>query len=61
MNKLKNLRKARNLSLRDMSKLTGVSFSYLWKLESGNASNPREGIKILISRGLKVPVRDLFS
>lgn len=28
----------RNLSLRDLSKLTGISFAYLWQLQNGKAS-----------------------
>lgn len=59
-NKIKELRIKKNLSLRDLSKLTHISFSYIWKLENGIAKNPREGTKILISKGLKIPMRELF-
>lgn len=58
--KIKEIRTNKSLSLRDLSKLTSVSFSYIWKLENGIAKNPSEGIKILISKGLKIPIRELF-
>ncbi len=57
---MRKIRKEKMLSFRDLSKLTGVSFSYLCKLENGKAKNPREGIKILIAKGLKVKICDLF-
>lgn len=59
-NKIKEIRTNKNLSLRDLSKLTQVSFSYIWKLEEGKAKNPRMGTKILIAKGLKMPVQELF-
>lgn len=59
-NKIKEIRYNRNLSLRDLSKLTHVSFSYISKLENGIAKNPRIGTKILISKGLKMPLKELF-
>lgn len=61
MNNLKKIRNDKNLSLRDLSKLTGISFAYLWQLENDKAKNPRMGTKILISRGLKIPVNELFN
>ena len=39
--KVKLLRQARNLSLNDLSKLSGISKAALSKLESGD-SNPRK-------------------
>lgn len=60
MNKIKDIRKQKKLSLRDLEKLTNVSFSYLWQLENDIAKNPREGVKIMIAKGLKVPVQELF-
>ncbi|AGK95175.1 putative transcriptional regulator [Clostridium pasteurianum BC1] len=60
MNKLKEMRTKKKLSFRELSKLTGVSPSYLCDLESGKSNNPRIGTKILISKGLKTPVDELF-
>lgn len=60
INRLKEMRIKKNLSLRDTSKLTNVSFAYLWQLETGKSIHPREGTKILISKGLKIPINELF-
>jgi len=51
--RLRRLRKARNQSLDDLASLSGISRTYLWKLEKGRALNP--GIHML--RALAPPLK----
>ncbi|CDH35009.1 XRE family transcriptional regulator [Xenorhabdus bovienii] len=58
-NKVKRLRLARNISLNELSKLSGVSKAALSQLESGN-SNPRIDTLDAIAIALRLPLGDLF-
>ncbi|MEM8137412.1 XRE family transcriptional regulator [Morganella morganii] len=58
--KVKLLRQARNLSLNDLSKLSGISKAALSKLESGD-SNPRIDTLEAIAVALRFPLGDLFT
>ncbi|UMB79208.1 XRE family transcriptional regulator [Dickeya fangzhongdai] len=59
-NKIKQLRITRNISLNDLSRLSGVSKAALSKLESGH-SNPRVDTLDAIASALRVPLSDLLA
>ncbi|MBD2781888.1 helix-turn-helix domain-containing protein [Xenorhabdus szentirmaii] len=58
-NNVKQLRIARNLSLNELSRLSGVSKAALSKLESGG-SNPRVDTLDAIANALRLPLGDLL-
>lgn len=58
--KLKKLRKEKNLSLEDLSKLSGVSKLTLGNIERGD-TNPTIGMLWKISKGLSIPLMTLFT
>ncbi|MCI4186299.1 XRE family transcriptional regulator [Dickeya dianthicola] len=58
--KIKQLRMTRNISLNELSRLSGVSKAALSKLESGN-SNPRVDTLDAIASALRVPLSDLLA
>lgn len=58
-NNLREIRKQRQLTLDELSELTGVSKSMLSALERG-VRNPTLNILIKINSGLKIPLTDIF-
>lgn len=58
--KIKQLRLARNLSLNDLARLSGISKTALSKLEMGD-SNPRIDTLEAIASALRFPLGDLFT
>lgn len=56
--KIKQIRKSKNITLKEMSKRTGISVNYLSQIERG-ASNPSIGILKKISNVLDVPIMGL--
>ena len=58
--KIKQLRMARNLSINDLAKLSGISKTALSKLEMGD-SNPRIDTLEAIAAALRFPLCDLFT
>lgn len=58
--KIRLLRQARNLSLNELSRLSGISKAALSKLESGD-SNPRIDTLESIAIALRFPLSDLFT
>ena len=58
--KVRLLRQARNLSLSELSHLSGISKAALSKLESGD-SNPRIDTLESIAAALRFPLSDLFT
>ena len=57
---IKSIRKKKNLTLYKMSELTGISRTYLRKLENNKALNPTAFILKKISEALNVNMKDLF-
>lgn len=57
--KLKQLRKAKSLSLKELSNLTGVSVSFLSDIEQ-ERSNPSLDSLELIAKELDVPISSFF-
>lgn len=58
--KVRSLRQARDLSLNELSRLSGISKAALSKLESGD-SNPRIDTLESIALALRFPLSDLFT
>lgn len=56
---LRQYRERREWTLRDVSGLTGLSTSYLCRIEQGQRE-PTAATKVLIARKLGAPVGDLF-
>ena len=50
---LKRLREAKGLSLRDVSKLSGVDHAYVYRLETGEKEAPSDDALTQIFRALK--------
>lgn len=57
---IKPLRKSRNISLYELSNLTGVSRTYLRNLENNKSFNPTLFILDKIAKALNVTIKDLF-
>ena len=57
---IKPLRKSRNISLYELSNLTGISRTYLRNLENNKALNPTLFILDKIAKALNVTIKDLF-
>jgi transcriptional regulator with XRE-family HTH domain len=58
--RLKDIRRAKNLSLTQVSELTGISRSTLYKVENSGVSLTYDKL-VQLSRGLKVDIAELFS
>ena len=57
---IKNIRKSKNISLYKLSKLTGITRSYLRDLENNNKNNPTLKTLTQIANALDVKIKDLF-
>lgn len=43
--KLRTLRKANDLTLKELSEMTGISFSYLWQIEKCKRTEIKNSVK----------------
>jgi transcriptional regulator with XRE-family HTH domain len=59
LNRVKQLRLERGLSLRELSKLSGVDKSVIYRIENGY-SYPTQITMMRISRGLKHETHEVF-
>lgn len=59
-NNLWKYRNERKLSLKELSRLTGISVSELNNIENGNTSDIMLGNAIILSKVLKVDLYELF-
>lgn len=58
---IKKLRKERNMSLRQLAKVSGISsFSYIGNIERGVVSDPGINTIIKIAKGLDVNINELI-
>lgn len=57
---IQNLRKKRQMTQEDLAESAHINVSYLAKIENGYV-NTTVRYLIKLSRGLKVPVKDLFN
>ena len=56
---LKNIRKSREMTLKELSEISGISKTYLNDLENLYRINPSEIVKSQISKALKVTIKEL--
>ena len=56
---LKKIRKSREMTLKELSKISGISKTYLNDLENLYRINPSEIVKSQISKALKVTIKEL--
>lgn len=57
---IRNVRKMKNISLYRLSKITGLSYSYLSELENNKVFNPTLATMHKIANALEVKIDDLF-
>ncbi len=58
MKRLRQIRQARNLSLRDLERLSGVDYSSISKIETGDVE-PRLNTIIKIAKALNISLDEL--
>lgn len=59
-NQMKKIRKSKNMTLGQLSEITGISSGYLCHLEKGTRKNPSMNVMELIAKGLGVSVTEVF-
>lgn len=57
---IENIRKAKNISLNQLHRLTGLSRAYLFDLENNRRTNPSVEVLEKIANALNVNVKKLF-
>jgi len=57
---LKKVRKEKNITLEQLSKITGISIGYLCHLEQGTRKNPSIEVMEKLSKALEKDVAELF-
>lgn len=60
MKKLREIRKARGLSVANLSDKSGVSVSYLHNLENGHKNNPTLATLVSLTKALNCKMEDLY-
>ena len=60
LNNIQQIRWERNMSLRELSKLSGVSYTTIDMIENESYSNPTLETALRISKGLKKPIYEVF-
>ncbi len=59
-NKIKKIRKEKQMTLLDLSKKSGLSVGYLCHLEKGSRSNPSFEVMNKISKALDKSIAEVF-
>lgn len=59
-NNLRKIRKSKNLTIQELSELSGVSMGYICHLEKGSRQNPSREIMQKISKVLGEPIIKIF-
>lgn len=59
-NKIKSIRQEKNLTLLELSHLSGISVGYLCHLERGTRSNPSIEVMEKIAKALNKSITELF-
>lgn len=57
-NAIRHYREEKGLSIRDLSKITGISVSYISRLESGEKRRPTVQVVKILSNALEVELYD---
>ncbi len=60
LNKMKKIRAAKNITLKDLSNMTGISIGYLCHLEKGTRKNPSMHVMEKIAKELGESVSTVF-
>lgn len=60
INKMRKVRNSKNLTLEDLSELTGISVGYLCHLEKGSRKNPSVQVMEAIAKALEESVVEIF-
>lgn len=57
---LKNIRTSKNMSLRYVEKISGVSATYLWRLEEGNSRCPTIPVIVKLAEAYNLDAMELL-
>lgn len=60
INNLRKIRKSKNLTIHELSQLSGVSMGYICHLEKGTRQNPSREIMEKIAEALEEPIIKIF-
>ena len=60
INNLRKIRKSKNLTIQELSELSGVSMGYICHLEKGSRQNPSREIMQKIAEVLDEPITKIF-
>ena len=60
INNLRKIRKSKNLTIQELSELSGVSMGYICHLERGSRQNPSRDVMEKISKVLEEPIAKIF-
>lgn len=60
INKLKEIRNHKNITLKELSEMTGISAGYICHLEKGTRKNPSMQVMELIAKALGEDVSEIF-
>ena len=60
LNNIQKIRWEQNISLRELSKLSGVAYTTIDIIENESYSNPTLETALRISKGLKKPIYEVF-
>ena len=60
INNLRKIRKSKNLTIQELSDLSGVSMGYICHLEKGSRKNPSREIMEKIAKVLEEPIVKIF-
>ena len=60
INNLRKIRKSKNLTIQELSELSGVSMGYICHVEKGSRQNPSRDVMEKISKVLEEPIIKIF-
>ena len=60
INSLRKIRKSKNLTIKELSELSGVSMGYICHLEKGTRKNPSRDVMEKIANVLEEPITKIF-
>ena len=60
MNRIKEFRKKKKLSIYKLAESTGLTASYISNLENGHKTNPTKNVMEKISKALNLSVTEIF-
>ena len=60
INKLREIRKSKNMTIKELSEISGVSMGYICHLEKGSRRNPSRDVMEKIAKTLGEPIIKIF-